>query len=514
MEFVKSSLGGMMMFLLVLLMGPGTALGTAAAPATWDQDLGPVTIVTNDWVDVREILPSVAANTGLGLQMTADVVGQVNVHLENVPARQALRALLDPVQLDYVVEDGVLIVHRSGLVSRWLKFDYPVTLREGRGELQISVDSQQGGGSSGGGGSGGGGGEGGGSNQNKSHVTSTASMSVWPEVMAALQVMIFPGGIQDSQGQSDQEGSAISLSDSEGRTLVVNPMAGLVHVRAEKSRVEEVETLLANLQSALQQQVAIEVRILEVALDKDRQTGIDWVSQPEGRNAGVEGRGRLSTLDEDGDLGQEFFQFVMGTKDIDLTLRALSTSGSLRSISTPRITTLNNQKAVVRVVTEDVFYQAEVEPAIITNGVASEPVINYTAQSVSVGVILDVTPQVGADGTITLNVHPTISDITGVAVSPNQDSAPILSVRELDTVGTVQAGQTLVIAGLISERTSKTRSGIPLLKDLPLLGALFSKTQDTQASIELVMLLTPKLLSDSQTISADHAQALAQVEGP
>ena len=499
---------------LLALLAVGLAAPATAANATgeWDQDLGPVTIVTNDWVDVRDILPSVAANTGLGLQMTADVTGQVNVHLENVPARQALSALLDPIQLDYVVEKGVLIVHKSGLVSRWLKFDYPVTLREGRGELQISASSEQGGGS--GGSDGGSGGEGGGSNQNKSHVTSTATMSVWPEVMAALEVIIFQGGHMEDQHGNESEGQSVNLSDAEGRTLVVNPMASLIHVRAEKDRVQEVETLLANLQAALQQQVAIEVRIMEVALDKDLQTGIDWTSQPEGRNPSVDSRARLSTLDQDGDLGQEFFQFVMGTKDIDVTLRALSSSGTLRSISTPRITTLNNQKAVVRVVKEDVFFKAQVEPAIITNGVASEPVINYTAQSVSVGVILDVTPQVGVDGTITLNVHPTISDITGIAVSPNQDSAPILSVRELDTVGTVKAGQTLVIAGLISERVSKTRSGIPLLKDLPLLGALFGTTQDTRGNIELVMLLTPTLLNDGQAIEADHQETLARVDRP
>ena len=174
--------------------------------------------------------------------------------------------------------------------------------------------------------------------------------------------------------------------------------------------------------------------------------------------------------------------------------------------SSPRVTARNNKKAVVRVVEEEIFYEAEVAPAVISNGVATEPVINYSPLTVPVGVVLDVTPQVGEDGIITLNIHPTISDIIGIAESPNRDTAPILSIRELDTVGKVKAGQTLVIAGLISERLRHTRTGIPVLKDLPLLGYLFGKTSRQKYNQELVILLTPVLLE------GDEADALARAD--
>ena len=473
--------------------------GPVAAPA-WDKDLGPVTIVTNDWVDVREILRSIAANTDLGLQMAPDVEGNVNIHLENVPVSQALDALLTPVNLGYEVVGGVLVVHKKGMVTRWFKFDYPVTLREGRGELEISAGSEEG---SGGGNSGGGGSEGGGSsNQNKSHVTSTATMSVWPEVMDALKVLVFQGSIPQAEGSMKESQLSVSLSDAQGRTLVVNPMASLINVTAEWDRVHQAGELLAHLQESLQRQVAIEVRIMEIALDDETQTGVNWETI-----SGTDVNGSLLTLGDPASLGESFFQFVVDSKHLTGVFQALSTSGDLKSISTPRITTLNNQKAVVRVVKEDVFYQAQVEPAIISNGVASEPVVNYTAQTVSVGVVLDVTPQVGADGMITLNVHPTISDISGIAQSPNLDTAPILAIRELDTVGKVRAGQTLIIAGLISERSQNTRSGIPFLKDLPVLGYLFGKTGVKKSNIELVMLLTPTILEDAQS----QAQALAKI---
>jgi len=486
----------MMILLAVSMLGTTVATGSGESlePA-WDRDLGPVSIVTNDWVDVREILRNVAINSDLGLQMAPDVTGQVNLHLENVPVGQALDALLEPVNLGYEVTNGVLVVHKRGMVTRWFPFDYPVTLREGRGELEISAGSEDatGSGQSGGGGSGDDGG------QNKSHVTSTATMSVWPEVMRALKVMVFQNQDDDGLAQNQSEQS-VSMSDREGRTLIVNPMASLIQVTAEFDRVQRVEELLSRLNESLQRQVAIEVRIMEVVLDKDTQTGVNW------NIAGNEIQAGLTTLGDPASIGEQFFQFVIDSGDFSGVMQAIATSGDIKSVSTPRVTTLNNQKAVVRVVREDIYYVAQVEPAIISNGVGSEPVVNYTPNAVPIGVVLDVTPQVGRDGMITLNVHPTITDVVGVVESPNLDTAPVLSIRELDTVGKVQAGQTLVIAGLMSERSQLTRTGVPFLKDLPVLGYLFGKTRDQKYNIELVMLLTPVLLE------GEEADALAKSE--
>jgi len=285
----------------------------------------------------------------------------------------------------------------------------------------------------------------------------------------------------------------MNLADSAGRSLVVNPMAGVVEVTAEFDRVQRVDELLMRLREALQRQVAIQVKIMEVNLDKSTKTGIDWRTL-----TGTDTDGSLYAKGNGPDAGGDFFQFVLDGNDLKGALEALEEYGDIKTLSKPRITTLNNQKAVVRVVREDVYYEAQVEPAIVSNGVATEPVISYTPRNFSIGVILDVTPQVGIDGMITLNVHPTISDVVGVAVSPNADQSPVLSIRELDTVGKVQAGQTLVIAGLLSQRNQVKRSGIPVLKDIPILGYLFGSTSTSQNDVELVMLLTPILLNGGE----------------
>ncbi len=478
-----------------LIVPSGAAAGAAAAPAAgtaWDAGLPTVSIVTNGWVDVREILRSVAANASLGLQIAPDVDGTVNVHLENVKVGRALDALLGPVNLGYQVEDGVLMVHKRGLVTRWFQFDYPVTMREGRGELEISVNREQmsgGSGSSGGGGSG----ESSGENQNKSHVTSTATMSIWPEVMKSLRVVVFQDPLATPASGGGAQEQSLSYADADGRSLVVNPMAGLIQVTAEWDRVDHVATLLEHLQSSLQRQVAIEVRIMEVVLDRETQTGINWETLLDG-----DFQAGLVTIPSGTNIADNYLQFKVDSKHVTGVMQAISTNGDLHMVSTPRVTTLNNQKAIVRVVREDVYYLADVQPAVISNGVATDPVISYTPQTVPVGVVLDVTPQIGRDGLITLNVHPTISDVVGIAESPNQDSAPILSVRELDTVGKVRNGETLIIAGLISERERSVRSGVPLLKDLPLLGLLFSQTSRETYNVELVMLLTPVMMEGSE----------------
>ncbi len=507
MRYTHSICGISVIVALACLMMTSVPTATATGePDHASADLSPVdtnvvSIVTNGPIEVRTILSSLADNAGFGLQMAADVSGLVNLHLENVSLEHALTAVLDPLQLGFEWMDGVIVVSSQTMITRWLTFDYPVTEREGRGELQVSAGNR-------GSGGGGGGGGGGNKNENKSQISSSLVMSIWPDVMQALVTLVFKGA-ELASGQ-DKNSTAISLADNEGRTLIANPMASIIQVTAERERVHQVEELIKRLTQSLQRQVAIEVKIIEVALDADTQAGINWSI------LGVDDVDpSLTTFDSGEHIANEYFQFIVEKMDVSGVLEAIAMSGDLRTIATPRVTTLNNQKAVVRIVREEVYYLAQVEPGIVANGVATEAVVNYTPQTVSVGVVLDVTPQVGADGVITMNVHPTISDVIAIAESPNKDTAPILSVRELDTVGKIRDGETLVLAGLMSERTKLTKTGIPLLKDLPLLGYLFGKTRKQTYNIELVVMLTPVILESGAPMPwSDLTEALEVAAGP
>ncbi len=454
------------------------------------EDEATITLITGDWVDVREILKTVARSGGYGLQIAPDVEGMVNVHLENVSVSTALRSLLEPVDLGYELVEGVLMVYKHGLVTRWFNFDYPVTSREGRGELRISGRGQA---------SGGDGGGSGGSDQNESHVTSSAKMDIWPEIVSSLQTMVF-GKKPETSGESEQ--LSVSLADGEGRSLVVSPMAGVVQATAEWKRLRQVEVYLDRMRNSLRRQVAIEVKILEVALTDEERSGVDWLA------VGEDGPTSFSLEQATTEaLPNPFFKFVVSGKSESGLIEAVEKQGTVKVISTPRITTLNNQKAVVRIVTEEVFFQAQVEPPVVTSGVTTEAVVAYIANYIPVGFVLDVTPQVGRDDVITLNVHPTITDIVRIESSPNKDTAPVLSVRELDTVGKVRDGETLVIAGFISTGFNDQEQGVPFLKDIPLLGYLFKRKVKKEVDTEMVMLLTPVILNPERSAAwAEEAE--------
>jgi MSHA biogenesis protein MshL len=479
----------MMRFLILTLLAATLSAGpslaqvdtTAAAPDTT------ITLVTNGWVDVREMLRHVAEQAGLGLELAPDITGEVNLQLEDVPLRRALDAMLGPIGAGYDIVGGVLMVSGKELVTRWITFNYPVTSREGKGELQVSARRSAG---QSGSGSGGGGGGGQGADENRSNLSTAVTMAIWPQVIAALQTVVFEGESPRGATNDEDDNLALSLSDAEGRVLVVNAMAGLVQITAESSRIQRAESMLTRLEESLRRQVAIEVQILEVTINGSDRMGIDW-SNLSGEHFGLDFQSREG-------LDNPVLNLVLKNGKTNALLEAISQQGTVKVLSTPRISTLNNQKAVVRVVTEEVFFVAEVEPAIVTNGVATEPVVQYTPQIIPVGIVLDVTPQIGQDRVVTLNVHPTISDIVRIASSPNEDTQPVLAVRELDTVGHVRDGETLVIAGLIEEGSNLTVTGVPVLKDLPFIGALFRRTTSEKKSTELVMLLTPIIMDDQR----------------
>jgi MSHA biogenesis protein MshL len=471
----------LLLTLFAAALSAGPALAQADAVAVSPDST--ITLVTNGWVDVRELLRHVAEQAGLGLQLAPDIAGDVNLQLEGVPLRQALDAMLEPIGAGYDIVGDVLLVSGKELLTRWITFDYPVTSREGKGELQVSARRSSGQ-------SGGSGGGGQGSDENRSNLSTEVTMAIWPQVIAALQTVVFEGSTPRGATSNENDQLALSLSDEEGRVLVVNAMAGLVQITAESQRIRHAESLLARLEESLRRQVAIEVQILEVTISGTDRMGIDWANVT-GEHAGIEFQSREG-------LENPILKLVLKNAKTTALLEAISQQGTVKVLSTPRISTLNNQKAVVRVVTEEVFFVAEVEPAIVTNGVGTEPVVQYTPQVIPVGIVLDVTPQIGQDREVTLNVHPTISDIVRIARSPNEDTQPVLAVRELDTVGHVRDGETLVIAGLIEEGSNVTIAGVPVLKDLPFIGALFRRSIREKTSTELVMLLTPVIMDDQR----------------
>jgi type II secretory pathway component GspD/PulD (secretin) len=169
-------------------------------------------------------------------------------------------------------------------------------------------------------------------------------------------------------------------------------------------------------------------------------------------------------------------------------MQAIAEQGDVKVLSNPTISTLNNQKAIIRVGNQDVFF--------VTGAVATQTTVTQFIQpmTIDIGILLDVTPQIAEDGTIIMNIHPSITDKTGEKTSPDGKSTfPLLSVRETDTTVRVRDGQTIIIAGLMQEKTLENYNGVPLLHSIPLLGGLFRYKTGTKINSELVIMITPTL---------------------
>jgi MSHA biogenesis protein MshL len=190
------------------------------------------------------------------------------------------------------------------------------------------------------------------------------------------------------------------------------------------------------------------------------------------------------------------FQFAVSNNIIDIMLDAISRQGNLKVLASPRISTLNNEKAVIRVVREEAFFNLQTQISQSVGGSVTAPTINV--QVVPVGIVMDIVPQISEDGDIILSVNPDISELLEIRrfeVEGALATQPVIDRRSIDTVAKMKNGQTLVIAGIINERKSEVLKGVPFLYKIPLLGNLFRRTEQQIIKTELVIFITPRIHS-------------------
>jgi type II secretory pathway component GspD/PulD (secretin) len=191
------------------------------------------------------------------------------------------------------------------------------------------------------------------------------------------------------------------------------------------------------------------------------------------------------------------FRFFVGNKHLNIDntfIDLLKTQGNINVVSSPRIATLNNQRAVIKVARQDVYFDEQQSVGAISTTLAT-----YTPKFITVGLILDVTPQIDNNGNIVLNIHPMLTEKVDVARSPSGSEVPILDVREADTLVRVKEGETVIIGGLIKDRKRVSDTGTKGLMDLPIIGWIFRLKESEAQKNELVVFLTPRIISSGET---------------
>ena len=469
--------------------------------------------------DLGVVVRELAAKAGLQYQIDPDVHGTVNTALSNKTVPEALASII-PQGMTYQIQNGVLRVGPMRMLTRIFTLDYVALSRFGSASTVIQRRLGSAGAGTSGAFGGGGGGAGSAAFANGgggADVISAISIAdVWEEIRVAAEALLFdataaptPASSSAATGVIGSTGRPYSRVAQDGRRLIINPISGTITVSAFPAQLEQLDIFIRAFEASIQRQVLIEAKIVEVNLDRSFQFGIDWnaVARAGTSTIGVASGlpTRLPRPTGGAPTGNVEFTLSGNRGEINAVLNALSSQGDVRVLSSPRVSALNNQRAVFDVTTGEIVFNVTTTLFTNPNGTTT-PQQQVTPQQVNVGIVLDVLPQIGADNTVTMNIRPVVTSVSRTATFTSTDGAvfqaPVIDTRETDTMARLRNGETIIIGGLMQTRREKVQSGVPGLRSIPLLGRLFTKYSDVERKAELVIFLTPTIIAGQPPVTA------------
>lgn len=456
-----------------------------AAPDRFD-------VIANN-TPARVFFNSLVDGTEYNVIVHPEVGGTISLTLRNVTLAETLNAVQDLYGLDVVHSQyGIQVLPRRQQTKLY-PINYLNVTRSGRSGMSVSsgqISSSRSSTSDGGVNS----------TQtnnqvvNASQVETESGSDFWQNLRVTLELMIR----NDPTAQ-----------------VVVDAKAGIVIVHALSHVQHDVQRYLEKAELIVQRQVIIEAKILEVTLNAGFQTGVNWsgfhgVKEVGGSRYNVNS-GLTSEPLANPDFIQGIFSLGVTGSTFQGMIELLQTQGDVSVLSSPRIATMNNQKAVIKVGSDEYFVtDISNSTTTSTTGVSQTPDIELTP--FFSGVALDVTPQIADNGEVILHVHPTITEVVErtklIELSQDTFKLPLAfsTVRETDSIIRAQSGQIVVIGGLMQSKKVNTVAKIPLLGDIPLLGLLFRQQREQTLQSELVILLQPQVVGNA--ISDEELQRL------
>ena len=504
-------------------------LATAmAVPAHSDEPRFDVAVVE---APARTFFEGLVDGTTYNIVCEPGVTGTISLKLKNVTLPEVLDAVRDAYGYDYRRMSTGYVIIPPTLQMRLFQVNYIDMERRGTSRTSVSSGevgqrsssgTQQSGSNNGGG------------DSSQGGILSEPAGNVFRNDSPAGQsdrIKEITGTSISTRSSSDfwhdLEVSLRSVVGTEkGRMVMVNAQSGIVAVRATPHELRDVAQFLDKIQNVSTRQVVLEAKILEVELSSGFQAGINWgainrrgaetisgfqtgpqngfgpanlLNQPSKQIPIGPGHTIASTVTNT--LGGAF-ALAINTADFNAYIELLSTQGKTRVLSSPRVSTLNNQKAVIKAGSDEFFVTGVQSNTVV--GTASATNRNVDLAPFFSGIALDVTPQIAADGQVILHIHPTVSEVTEkiklLTSSGVTDSLPLAfsQVRESDSVVTAKSGQLIVIGGLMRTTHSGQDYRIPGLGSLPVLGHLFRSQQRNDVHTELVILLRPVVVDHDE----------------
>jgi MSHA biogenesis protein MshL len=464
----------------------------------------------------QQVFLGIASGTRYSMLLHPEVAGNITVNLKDVTVPEAMDALRELYGYDYRIDGNRIFVQPLTTQTRFYSIAYPASLRQGKSELRVisgsiadsGMKSGSTPGSSSGSGSGGSGGQ-----VDSSRVTTSVASDFWGELQSAVGMLVgCTVTASPTAGVIAAAGSCPS-----GRSVSVSPHTGMLMVRALPVEQRQVNEYLKTARVQVERQVMIEAKIIEVTLNENAQSGINWAHFRNGVHDWSKGAdaskffvpGILPSTDLSALLGSGLpsaattsagvFGLAFQTSSFAALLDFLEGQGQVQVLSSPRIAAINNQKAVLKVGTDE-FFVTEITSTPSTSSGGSTTSTSITTQPFFSGIALDVTPQIDDADNIILHVHPSVSQVVTdskkITVSGLAVDLPLAksSVSETDSVVRLRDGEIAAIGGLMKRESRDAASGVPGIGDVPGLGWFFKNTNATRQKQELVILLKPTLI--------------------
>jgi MSHA biogenesis protein MshL len=486
-------------------------------------------VVNNE--NAQELLFALARDAKLNVDVNAGIRGVVTLNAIDQTLPQLLSRIARQIDMRWELDGPNLIVMPDSPYLRVYKVDYLNMERSTTGT--VAVSSQISTGATGSGGGGGGSGGGASSNTSTTTVQNRSSNKYWETLVGNIKDLlhetdkVLPGG--QAQAAAAQPAApagagappgqqvatapaAANINFREAASVISNPEAGVLSIRATSRQHEKIQEFLDQVQSSAKRQVLIEATIAEVQLNNNYQRGIDWAMVRNGPGTLTAAQTAQGTALAAIDSSMLVLRYA--AQGVGVTLRLLESFGNVRVLSSPKISVLNNQTAMLKVVDNRVYFTIQGQSTSAAN-VGTTTTFTTTPNVVPVGFIMNVTPQISDADTVLLNLKPAVTRIIGYVNDPNPSLsnpcgvgvtscsvAPIVSripeiqTREMESMMKVNSGQIAVMGGLIQDSNSDNEDTIPGLFGLPTIGDIFSNRNRENRKTELVIFIRPIVVRD------------------
>ncbi len=504
----------------------------------------------------KDIFMSLVSGTRYSMIVHPEVSGLLSVNLKDVTIREALEAVREVYGYEFKIDGTRIYIQPAGLQTRVFQVNYLTGARQGRSDMRVTSTSQAAGtavataGTAGGavtapnaasgppslnpGATGALSGSSAGANPEASRLSTVTLTDLWQEIAFSLRAIV---------------GITTAAVSPDGRSVIISPQSGVVVVRALPHELRSVDNYLKAMRVSIERQVMIEAKIIDVTLSEGYQNGVNWAAFPTSGLAGglsnsAGGVGLTGAL-SDGNFGANptartiaafgaglaagaspagAFGLAFQTNNFAAVLSFLESQGSVQVLSSPRIAATNNQKAVLKVGTDEI-YVTNVTSASISSTNALTGATTTTTRGVPTtgtlfsGISLDITPQIDDIGNITLHIHPLVSKVTEKNLVINFGDAnqtfPVASneVSESDTIVRAQDGNIVVLGGLMKVEMRDNRGGIPGLNDTPGFGGLFRNNNRATVKKELIILIKSTVIKSDKDWQQDLQDASERMQG-